>query len=280
MSYAQMAEKFGVSSRTIGTYLQRYAERTNLRWPLKDNTRKNKRYLVQAIGVVPEALDVMKQYKIPVSTFATMCGLNHSHFTSIINGDKPRITPGTAKKIMDGVAQARRERKMYEPIGYAPKPIRTHCKNGHRYRGLKNREGQNFCLDCRRDKHERREARVRMEKAMSILPLLRQDKIWVTNDGRRLTLEEMSARHRRNTQWMLRGKVMELYRSMLFDETSAMSHAHGEDMPDGVFAAFSRMESKVNEDEAKRWLEETPLMKRLSELIANDLAGRGSTVKG
>lgn len=109
---------------------------------------------------------------------------------------------------------------------------------------------------------------------MSILQHLEQAEVWTTRDGRTLRLEDMDPGHRRNLQWWLRAHAKRLWALYNWRTELSMAMHYGDDMPDGVFASFSQIQHQAafpDQDEANAWLEETPFMKRLAELVADDL---------
>lgn len=96
------------------------------------------------------------------------------------------------------------------------------------------------------------------------LNMLEQDRIWETQDGRRMALEEMESSHRRNVLAMLERRLSELYRDWL-----------GEFLDEGVTFEQLAQVGWVSRDPAtgryrpaggSRWFEEQPLVLRLRAL--------------
>ena len=103
------------------------------------------------------------------------------------------------------------------------------------------------------------------------LNMLEQDRVWVTQDGRRLPVEQMQRSHRRNVLAMLERKLPELYRDWL-----------GEFLDEGVTYAELAQLGWVDLDPgtgryrptgATTWFERQPLVRRLRRLQAAPAPG-------
>lgn len=97
--------------------------------------------------------------------------------------------------------------------------------------------------------------------------LLHQDKEWVTRDGRRLALEEMTPRHRANTLAMLRRSAAVLEWN---DAVTRVLPMAGPDMGDQAQLAFDQVLDQRGEDPLG-WLETTALVSRLADMVAADI---------
>lgn len=99
----------------------------------------------------------------------------------------------------------------------------------------------------------------------SVLDLLVQDKIWVTREGRTLTLEEMEPRHRRNTLALLRRKAFGL-NLRYFIRYFVGSGPNGE----VAQSTFERAADEFIDQKVDEWIDEQPLVRRLAALVADD----------
>ena len=93
--------------------------------------------------------------------------------------------------------------------------------------------------------------------------LLRQDKIWITQDGRRFQVEEMEPGHRANLLAFLRRRAAVL---QLMGTVDLVAHVR---MPNEDTMAYDSVSDAINREidmDPGRWLEEQPLMRRLVEL--------------
>jgi hypothetical protein len=101
-------------------------------------------------------------------------------------------------------------------------------------------------------------------RAEFFLSMLEQDRVWVTQDGRRMLVEEMERSHRRNVLAMLERKRDELYRDWL-----------GEFLDDGAtYEELSRLgwvspdvvTGRYRPAGATAWFERQPLVMTLRAL--------------
>lgn len=96
------------------------------------------------------------------------------------------------------------------------------------------------------------------------MDVLRQDKIWIAKDGRKLRLEEMEPGHRSNLLAYLRRRAPGLHLQNAL-RLSTMP------MPDIESMAYDTLSDGINREldmPPERWLEEQPLVIRLAELAA------------
>jgi hypothetical protein len=95
--------------------------------------------------------------------------------------------------------------------------------------------------------------------------VLHQDKEWLTKDKRRLRLEDMTPSHRRNLLEFLRKRAF----GLAFKDGIIM--LAGPMAPGGDHAMDAAEEAVTWQiDNPQEWLENTPLVKRLKELIEED----------
>ncbi|NUT90827.1 MAG: hypothetical protein HOY78_02240 [Saccharothrix sp.] len=101
---------------------------------------------------------------------------------------------------------------------------------------------------------------------VSVLDLLDQQKWWVTKDGKAMRLREMSPGHRANLLALLERKAVELRKTENWRYITA-------DAPDEVVDAAIAEEVAPDErkrKQARKWLHQQPLVKRLRALVKAD----------
>lgn len=97
------------------------------------------------------------------------------------------------------------------------------------------------------------------------LDYLHQNKEWIDRSGKRWKLEDMESSHRSNLLAFLRQRALSLaFKDTMLEEISPL--APGGDM--ALDAMYEAQDWRLQNP--KEWLEQTPLVKRLVELVAED----------
>jgi hypothetical protein len=100
------------------------------------------------------------------------------------------------------------------------------------------------------------------------MPVLDQDEVWRTKDGRVLTLDEMEPGHRRNLLAWLERRPLSLLVVWLGEMTSGPLAARGDDAWQMCLWWDEQFAAGVADPSA--WLRERPLHRRLAALVADD----------
>lgn len=96
---------------------------------------------------------------------------------------------------------------------------------------------------------------------------LHQDRWWVTSDGTRIRIKDMTPRHRRNLKAWLERNAQALKTAEENTLWGLSMHVGGEMALDALDAEISRL----MEMSPQEWLEETPFYRKLRRRVRKDL---------
>lgn len=99
----------------------------------------------------------------------------------------------------------------------------------------------------------------------SVLSLLHQDRYWITDTGSKTRLDYMTPRHRANLRDWLNRNRKRIYDSVVDDFVFGM-RPRGDAAQDAFESAFD----VLMETTPKQWLMESPLYRKLIQLVWND----------